>query len=103
VERTDFSFGQGVIVDLCTAGGWLFGLGTAYVTNTNGGLDESAFWVSTGLGTVAGYAIGYGVGAKSARRAAADRSSWHLDVLPLPPARRGQAPGVSLAVRTSFD
>jgi hypothetical protein len=102
VKKTDFSFGQGVIVDFCTAGGWLFGLGTAYVASSNTGLDESVFWASTGAGTLAGYAIGYGVSAKSARRAAADRSSWHLDVMPLPPARRGQLPGVSVAMRTTF-
>ena len=103
VKRTDFSFGQGVIVDFCTVGGWLFGLGAAFVASTNGGLDDSAFWLSTGLGTVAGYAVGYGASAKSARRAAADRTSWHLDVTPLPPARRGRPPGVSVAVRTSFE
>jgi hypothetical protein len=101
VKRTDFSFGQGVIVDFSTVGGWLFGLGTAYVV-AGSGLDESMFWVTTGLGTVAGYAIGYGVSAKSARRAAADRSSWQLDVMPLPPTQRGRLPGVSVAVRTSF-
>jgi hypothetical protein len=103
VERTDFSFGQGVIVDLATVSGWLLGLGTAYVASSSGGLDESGFWISTGLGTLAGYAVGYGASAKSARRAAADRTSWHLDVTPLPPARRGQPPGMSVAVRTSFE
>ena len=103
VERTDFSFGQGVILDFCTAGGWLFGLGTAYIASSNNNLDESVFWISTGLGTVAGYAIGYGVSAKSARRAAADRSSWHLDVTPLPPEQRGRAPGLGLTLRTTFD
>jgi len=103
VERTDFSFGQGVIVDLSTVSGWLLGLGTAYVVSSSGGLDESGFWISTGLGTLAGYAVGYGASAKSARRAAADRTSWHLDVTPLPPARRGQPPGMSVAVRTTFD
>jgi hypothetical protein len=92
-----------VIVDFCAAGGWLFGLGTAYIASSSGGLDESAFWLSTGLGMVAGYAVGYGVSAKSARRAAADRTSWHFDMAPLPPARRGQPPGVSVAVRTSFE
>jgi hypothetical protein len=101
VRRTDFSFGQGVIVDFCTVGGWLFGLGTAYIAS-DGGSDESTFWVSTGIGTVAGYAIGYGVSAKSARRAAADRSSWQLDLMPLPPTHPGRMPGVSVAVRTSF-
>jgi hypothetical protein len=103
VERTDFSFGQGVIVDLSTVSGWLLGLGTAYVVSSSGGLDESGFWISTGLGTLAGYAVGYGASAKSARRAAADRTSWHLDVTPLPPARRGQPPGMSVAVRTTFE
>lgn len=103
VERTDFSFGQGVIVDLSTVSGWLLGLGTAYVASSSGGLDESGFWISTGLGTLAGYAVGYGASAKSARRAAADRTSWHLDVTPLPPARRGQPPGMSVAVRTTFE
>jgi hypothetical protein len=103
VQRTDFSFGQGVIVDLCTVSGWLFGLGAAYVASSNGDLDESTFWLSTGLGTLAGYGAGYATGVKSARRAAADRTSWHLDVSPVAPARRGQPPGVSLAVRTSFE
>jgi hypothetical protein len=103
VERTDFSFGQGVIVDLSAVSGWLLGLGTAYVVSSSGGLDESGFWISTGLGTLAGYAVGYGASAKSARRAAADRTSWHLDVTPLPPARRGQPPGMSVAVRTTFE
>jgi hypothetical protein len=103
VKRTDFSFGQGVMVDLCTASGWLFGLGTAYLASSSGGLDESVFWLSTGVGTVAGYAVGYGVSAKSARRAAADRTSWRLDVVPVPPARRGQPPGISVAMRTTFE
>jgi hypothetical protein len=102
VKHTDFSFGQGVIVDFSTIGGWLFGLGGAYLATDNGP-DESMFWVLTGLGTVAGYAIGYGVSAKSARRAAADRSSWQFDVMPLPPPHGSHLPGVSLTLRTSFD
>ena len=102
MSRTDFTFGQGVIVDFSTLGGWLFGLGVGYVGTSSSGLDESAFWISTSLGTLAGYAVGYGVSAKSARRAAADRSSWQLDVMPVPPQHRGQPPGVSLALRTSF-
>lgn len=103
VKHTDFSFGQGVIVDLSAASGWLFGLGAAFVASGSNGFDESAFWVSTGLGTLAGYAVGYGASAKSARRAAADRTSWHFDVTPVPPARRGQPPGVNVAVRTTFE
>ena len=78
-------------------------LGTAYVASSTNGLDDSAFWLSTGLGTLAGYAVGYGASAKSARRAAADRTSWHFDLTPVPPARRGQPPGVSVAVRTVFE
>jgi hypothetical protein len=101
VRKTDFSFGQGVIVDFCTLGGWLFGLGTGYVLSS-GGLEESAYWAATGVGTLAGYAIGYGVSAKSARRAAADRSSWRFDIAPSPPARSGQLPGVTVTLATTL-
>ena len=98
VRRTDFNFGQGVIVDLSTAGGWLFGLGIALVASDGDWLDESTYWVATGLGTAGGYALGYLAGSRSARRAAADRTGWRWDVLPTPPARGQRLPGVTVAV-----
>lgn len=101
VRRTDFTFGQGVIVDLCTIGGGLFGLGIGTIAAGDSEVQRRVYWSASSLGTVGGYAIGYALGAMSARRAAADRTSWHLEIVPSPPLRRGGLPGLSVMVSTA--
>ena len=101
VRRTDFTFGQSLVVDLCTIGGGLFGLGVGVFASGDSDVQRRLAWSASSLGTAGGYAIGYALGAKPARRAAADRSSWRLEIVPLPPSQRGGMPGVSLTASTA--
>jgi hypothetical protein len=94
VHGTEFSFGQSVIVDVGTVGGALFCLGLATLSS-----NERVAWASTAAGGVLGYWLSYRGQLPAAQRAGADRTAWHLDLTPVPPARPGGAPGVSLAVR----
>ena len=100
VRRTDFTFGQSLVVDLCTIGGGLFGLGIGAFASGDADVQRRVFWSASSLGALGGYAIGYALGVKPARQAAADRSSWRLDVAPSPPLRRGGIPGVSVMFST---
>jgi len=100
VRRTDFTFGQSLVVDLCTIGGALFGLGIGTFASSDDDAQRRLYWSASSLGAVGGYAIGYALGVKPARQAAADRSSWRLDVAPSPPLRRGGMPGVSVMFST---
>lgn len=102
VRSTDFTFGQGVVVDLCTIGGGLLGLGISTFASGDSELQRRLYWSLSALGSAGGYGIGYGLSARSARTAATDRSSWRLEVLPLPPVARGGHPGVSLLLSTTF-
>jgi len=102
VRDKDFSFGQSVIVGLSALGGGLFGLGIASISSS-GDVDQQAlFWSLSGIGSISGCALGYMGSAKSARRAAADRSGWQFELVPSPPARRGALPGVIMTVRTTL-
>ena len=102
VRQTDFTFGQGVVVDLCTLGGALLGLGLGTFASGNEGIQEQIYWGASALGAAGGYAIGYSIGARSARQTAADRSSWRLEILPLPPTRRGGPPGATVMVSAAL-
>ena len=102
VRKVDFTFGQGVIVDLCAIGGGLFGLGLGTFASGNDAIKEEVLWSTSAVGTIAGYALGYRMNAKAARRAAADRSAWRFDVMPTPPARGGGMPGLMLTVGTTM-
>jgi len=99
VHKTDFSFGQSVIVDLTSIGGGLLGLGTGMLTQGSGG-SEKVKWAGSAAGTVVGYGVGYLMYAKAARRAEADRSAWRFDLMPSPPTRNGGMPGVMLTMST---
>jgi hypothetical protein len=99
VHKADFTFGQSVIVDLTTIGGGLLGLGTGILAQGSGGSDR-VLWTTSAAGTVVGYAVGYSMYAKAARRAGADRSAWRFDVMPTPPTRKGDMPGVMLTMNT---
>lgn len=101
VRKADFSFGQSVIVDLTTIGGGLLGLGTGILAQGDGGSDK-VLWATSAAGTVVGYAAGYSMYAKAARRAGADRSAWRFDVMPTPPARNGGMPGVMLTMSAAL-
>lgn len=102
VRSTDFSFGQGVVVDLCSIGGGLFGLGIGAFASGDSDMQRRLYWSLSALGATGGYWIGYSLGAKSAHKAATDRSSWRLEVLPLPPVARGSMPGVTVLLSTTF-
>jgi hypothetical protein len=102
VRRTDFTFNQGVIVNLCTVGGGLFGLGLGLFASGNDAIKEQALWALSATGALAGYAAGYATNAKAAGRANADRSSWRFDMLPTPPAHRGGMPGLMLTATTTL-
>lgn len=99
VDKTDFSFGQSVIVDLTSIGGGLLGLGTGMLTEGSSGSGKVKLAASA-TGTVVGYGVGYLMYAKAARRAEADRSAWRFDVMPSPPTRSGGMPGVMLTMST---
>jgi drug/metabolite transporter (DMT)-like permease len=99
VHKTDFSFGQSVIVDLTSIGGGLLGLGTSMLARGSSG-SEKVQWAASAAGTVVGYTVGYVMYAKAARRAEADRSAWRFDVMPSPPSRNGGMPGVMLTMST---
>jgi drug/metabolite transporter (DMT)-like permease len=103
VRRTDFTFSQGVLMNLSTIGGGLFGLGLGLFASGNDDIKEQALWGMSAVGSVTGYALAYAANAKSARRADADRSSWRFDMVPTPPAHRGGMPGVMMTVRTTLD
>jgi hypothetical protein len=102
VRKTDFTFGQGLIVDLCAIGGGLFGLGLGTFASGNESIKDQMLWSLSAVGTVAGYAAGYSMNAKAARRAGVDRSAWRFDVMPSPPARGGGMPGLMLTVGTTL-
>lgn len=102
VRDKDFSFGQSVIVGLSALGGGLFGLGIASIAS-NGDVDQQPlFWSLSAVGSISGCTLGYVGSARSARRAAADRSGWQFELVPSPPARRGALPGVMMTVRTTL-
>lgn len=100
VRKTDFTFGQGVVVDLCTIGGGLLGLGLAAFYTDDSEVQRRLYWTASAAGSVSGYFIGYTLGASSARRAATDRSAWRLDIVPMPPATRGGMPGATIMLTT---
>lgn len=102
VRKTEFTFGQSVIVDLCAGGGGLLGLGLGMFASGNESIRDEVLWSASALGTVAGYAIGYSMNAPAARRAEADRSAWQFDVVPSPPTRGGRMPGVMLTLSTTL-
>jgi hypothetical protein len=102
VRKADFTFGQGVVVDLCTIGGGLLGLGIGAFSAGDSDVQRRVYWSASALGTIGGYAIGYAIGAKPARRAAADRSAWRLDIVPIPPATRGGTPGATIMLSTTL-
>jgi hypothetical protein len=101
VRKADFSFGQSIIVDLTTFGGGLLGLGTGFLAQGSGG-SERVLWSTTAAGTVVGYAVGYSMYAKIARRAGADRSAWRFDVMPTPPTGSSGMPGVMLTMNAAL-
>lgn len=101
VHKADFTFGQSVIVDLTTIGGGLLGLGTGFLAQGEGG-SERVLWSASAAGTVVGYAVGYRMYSKIARRAGADRSAWRFDVMPTPPTRNGGMPGVMLTMNAAL-
>jgi hypothetical protein len=102
VRSTDFTFGQGVVVDLCSIGGGLFGLGIGAFAAGDTDVQRRLLWSLGALGTTGGYVIGYALGVKSARKAATDRSAYRLEILPLPPVARGGPPGVKVLLSTAF-
>ena len=102
VRKTDFTFGQGVVVDLCTIGGGLLGLGISAFASGDSEAQRRLAWTASAAGTMGGYAVGYSLSAKSARRVAADRSAWRLDLVPSPPMGRGGTPGATLIVSTTW-
>jgi hypothetical protein len=102
VRSTDFTFGQGVVVDLCSVGGGLFGLGIGAFAAGDTDVQRRLLWSLGALGTTGGYVIGYALGVKSARKAATDRSAYRLEILPLPPVARGGPPGVKVLLSTAF-
>ena len=102
VRKADFTFGQGVVVDLCTIGGGLLGLGIGAFSAGDTDVQRRVYWSASALGSIGGYAIGYALGAKPARRAAADRSAWRLDILPIPPTTRGGLPGATVMLSTAM-
>ena len=98
VKNTEFSFGQGLMVDFCAIGGGLFALGIGTMVAGSNEHESEILWLATAAGTLGGFYGGYRANLRSAQRAAADRTSWRFDIMPTPPTRVGGAPGVMMAV-----
>jgi hypothetical protein len=50
VRRTDFTFGQSLVVDLCTIGGALFGLGIGTFASSDDDAQRRLYWSASSLG-----------------------------------------------------
>ena len=87
VRHAEFTFGQSIVIDATTIGGGLMGLGVGLVSNGSGSTNEDAVLLAaSSIGSLLGFAFGYGMNVSSAQENNANRSSsWRLDLTPTPP------------------
>jgi hypothetical protein len=92
-RNTNFTESQANFIDLGTGAGFLLGAGIAQLVGPD---DDNTFFVSTALGSAAGFTVMYLTYRGEALAAGGGGSSWRLDLGPVPGSLR---PGLRLKHR----